>query len=141
MRIVGKDERYYSNATFSKAVRFVRKYSLLDEASTKKLDNFVKELAESVQSQRGAVDEADIPEEFLCELMADIMADPVQFPQSKKIVDRCNAERQIFGTDKDPYANTHVTKDMLVPLPELKEKIHRFAKDNNLLLEGGNMFD
>eukprot|EP00929_Paragymnodinium_shiwhaense_P057796 TRINITY_DN28947_c0_g1_i1.p1 TRINITY_DN28947_c0_g1~~TRINITY_DN28947_c0_g1_i1.p1 ORF type:complete len:1038 (+),score=296.89 TRINITY_DN28947_c0_g1_i1:65-3178(+) len=140
-RIVGKDERYYSNATFSKTVRFVRKYSLLDEPSIKKLDLFVKELAENVQQQRAAVDDADIPDQYLCELMADIMADPVQFPQSKKVVDRCNAERQIFGTDKDPYANTHVTKEMLVPLPDLKAEIHKFAKDKGIMLEGGNMYD
>jgi len=140
-RIIAKDERYYSGATFSKAVRFVRKYVLLDRKTSEEFEAFVKELAENVTQQRAAFDEADIPDEYLCEMMADIMSDPVQFPQSKKIVDRINAERQILGTDRDPYANTPVTVEQLVPMKELKEKIHRFAKEKGIALEGGNMFD
>eukprot|EP00927_Polykrikos_kofoidii_P072578 TRINITY_DN6867_c0_g1_i1.p1 TRINITY_DN6867_c0_g1~~TRINITY_DN6867_c0_g1_i1.p1 ORF type:complete len:1026 (-),score=191.03 TRINITY_DN6867_c0_g1_i1:336-3413(-) len=140
-RIVSKDERYYSNATFAKAVRFARKYSLLHGEQLEEFDRFVRALADIVSQQRAAVDEADIPDEFLCELMADIMSDPVMFPQSKKIVDRSSAERQIMGTDRDPYANTPVTTAELVPLPELKARIHLFAKEKGIVLEGGNIND
>jgi len=140
-RIVGKDERYYSAATFSKAVRFIRKYNLLGDGPLGEFDALVKDLSERVSQQRAAFDEADIPAEYLCEMMADIMSDPVQFPQSRKIVDRWTAVRQIMSSDRDPYANTPVKVEDLIPLPELKEEIHRFAKEKGIALEGGNMFD
>jgi len=140
-RIISKDERYYSSATFSKAVSFLRKYNLLGDDRLSEFDAFVKELAERVTQQRAVFDEADIPAEYLCEMMADIMSDPVQFPQSKKIVDRSAAVRQIMSSDRDPYANTPVKVEDLIPLKELREEIHRFAKEKGIALEGGNMFD
>jgi len=141
VRIVAKDERYYSATTFSKAVRFTRKYHLLDDKSTEEFDAFVKELAGRVDAQRAAFDEADIPDKYLCEMMADIMSDPVMFPQSRKVVDRATALRQIMGNDRDPYANTPLKIEDLLPQPELKEEIHRFAKEKGIQLEGGNMLD
>jgi len=140
-RIVAKDERYYSSATFGKALNFVRKYGLLVGPELDEFDRFVKELAERVKEQRAAFDQAEIPANYLCEMMADIMSDPVMFPQSKKVVDRWVAERQIMGSDRDPYANTPLKVEELVPLPDLKEEIHRFAKEKGIALEGGNMFD
>merc|ERR1719491_46932 len=97
-------------------------------------------MATKVSEQREAFDQADIPPEYLCEMMADIMSDPVQFPQSKKIVDRWVAMRQIMGADRDPYANTPLKVEDLVEMPQLKEEIHKFAKTNGIDLEGGNMF-
>lgn len=141
VRIVAKDERYYSNTTFGKALAFTRKYGLLGASELEEFGCLVQELAERVSQQRAAFDEADIPAEYLCEMMADIMSDPVMFPQSRKIVDRWVAERQVMSTDRDPYANTLVTVEQLVPMPELKEEIHRFAKQHGIALEGGNMFD
>jgi len=140
-RVVAKDERYYSDSTFSKAFRFTRKYNLLGGKDLNELENFVKTMASKVSEQRAAVDQADIPDNFLCEMMAEIMSDPVQFPQSKCVLDRSTAERAILGTDRDPYSNTPVTVKDLVPMTELKEQIHRFAKDKGIQLEGGNMFD
>jgi len=140
-RIVAKDERYYSSATFSKAFSFVRKYALLAGPQLLEFDDFVKELAERVSQQRSAFQHADIPANYLCEMMADIMSDPVMFPQSKKVVDRWVAERQIMGADRDPYANTPLRVEELIPLKELKEEIHRFAKEKGIALEGGNLFD
>jgi len=139
-RIVAKDERYYDAKTFGKAVNFVRKYGLLMGPDLSEFEKFVGDLAHRVSAQRAAFDEADIPPEYLCEMMADIMSDPVQFPQSKKIVDRSTAVRQILSSDRDPYANTPLKVEELVPCPELKEQIHRFAKDKGIALEGGNMF-
>lgn len=141
VRVVAKDERYYSPATFGKAVSFLRKYGLMQGDDLPKFDAFVKELAEKVTDQRAAFTAVDIPENFLCEIMADIMSDPVMLPQSRKVVDRTSAWRVIAGTDRDPYANTPVTMEQLIPQTELKQEIHRFAKTNGITLEGGNMFD
>lgn len=139
-RVVGKDERFYKPETFSKAVSFVKKYGLLNSGEAEEFDVFVKGVAEHTAHQKSAFDSADIPEEFLCEMMADIMSDPVQFPQSKKVVDRYVADRQIMSTDLDPYANTKVRREDLIPMTELKERIHRFAQEKGIELEGGNMF-
>mmetsp|Transcript_91959 Transcript_91959/g.162299 ORF Transcript_91959/g.162299 Transcript_91959/m.162299 type:complete len:994 (-) Transcript_91959:90-3071(-) len=140
-RIIAKDERYYSPQTFSKGVVFIRKYRLLMKEDLNEFDGFVKELNENVQGMRSAFEQADIPENYLCEMMADIMSDPVMFPQSKKVVDRSNAVRVIMGQDRDPYANTPLTVSELIPMTDLKQEIHRFAKEKNIALEGGNMFD
>jgi len=141
IRIIAKDERYYSNQTFDKGLKFVRKYGALVGTDLEEFDSLVKELAGKVEEHRSAFNEADIPENYLCELMADIMSDPVQFPQSKKIVDRSAAVRMIMGSDKDPYSNTPVRVEDLLPQPELKQEIHRFAKEKGIPLEDGNMFD
>mmetsp|Transcript_89734 Transcript_89734/g.187454 ORF Transcript_89734/g.187454 Transcript_89734/m.187454 type:complete len:1029 (-) Transcript_89734:103-3189(-) len=140
-RSIAKDERYYNPTFFDKACRFLSKNNLLSEKDVAEFEQFSKDLSLLVQQQRSVAQEVDVPEEFKCEMMDDIMSDPVQFPQSKKIVDRWAAVRQIMGSDRDPYANTPVKVEDLIALPELKEKIHRFAKDNNIGLEGGNMFD
>jgi len=141
VRIVAKDERYYKSSTFVKAVNFSRKHFLLQGNDLTEFDAFVKELSVKVDEQRAANDEADAPDEFLDEMMCTIMSDPVMFPQSKIVVDRSTAERTIRGSDKDPYSNTPVTLEQLIPQAELKEKIHRFAKEKGIQLEGGNMFD
>jgi len=140
-RVVAKDERYYSDATFSKAFRFTRKYNLLGKKELDDLENFVSTMANRVSQQRAAVDQADIPDNFLCEMMAEIMSDPVMFPQSKCVLDRSTAERAILGTDRDPYSNTPVAVKDLISMTDLKEQIHRFAKEKGIQLEGGNMFD
>ncbi|CAE7548787.1 Ube4b [Symbiodinium natans] len=141
VRVVGKDERYYSSNTFSKATNFVRKYGLLSGSDLDAFTDFCKELGEKVSQHRAAFDEAEIPDRYLCEIMADIMSDPVMFPQSRKVADRTSALRIIMSGDKDPFANTPLKVEDLIPQTELKEEIHRFAKDKGIALEGGNMFD
>jgi len=122
-------------------VNFIKKYNLLAADDFTMFDNFVKELATKTQQTREAFQNTEIPDNFMCELMADIMSDPVMLPQSKKIVDRNNAWRCIAGTDRDPYSNTPVKMEDLIPQVELKQEIHRFAKEKGIALEGGNMFD
>jgi len=141
VRVVGKDGRFYSSTTFSKASSFVRKYGLLSVGDLDEFTAFCKELSEQVSQQSAAFDEAEIPSRYLCEMMADIMSDPVMFPQSKIVVDRATALRAIMSSDRDPYSNTPVKVEDLIPQTELKEEIHRFAKEKGLALEGGNMFD
>jgi len=140
-RIVAKDERYYKSTTFGKALNFVRKYGLLTGPDLGEFEKFIQDLAQRVSAQREAFTEADIPPDYLCEMMADIMSDPVQFPVSKTIVDRSTAMRQIMSADKDPNTSAPLKAEDLIPCPELKEQIHRFAKEKGIALEGGNMFD
>eukprot|EP00435_Cladocopium_sp_Y103_P014320 s821_g3.t1 len=121
VRVVGKDERYYSATTFSKACSF--------------------ELAEKVSQHRAAFDEADIPSNYLCEIMADIMSDPVMFPQSRKVADRTSALRVIMGNDRDPFANTPVKVEDFVVLWDLWDVLSGIVPggpDPSDGIEGGN---
>jgi hypothetical protein len=138
---IGKDERYYSPELFQKTHKFTQRYNLLAGEEAKSFTEFKDQVLDKVSADRAARSNVEIPDRFLCEMMADIMSDPVMFPQSKKILDRQTAWRTIAGTDRDPYANTPVKPADLIPQTELKAEIHRFAKDSGIPLEGGNMFD
>jgi hypothetical protein len=138
VRIIGKDGRYFKVSTFTKTRGFAARHGLLNTQQMADWQAFVEKL--QVQSQQqGQEDEVDTPEEFLCEMTYCIMSNPVQMPVSKKILDFTAAERAVRGSGRDPYANTDLKVEDLIPLPELKERIHRFAKDHNIALEGGNM--
>jgi hypothetical protein len=141
IHVIGKDERYYSPELFEKAQRFTQRHNLLAGEEAKSFLDFKTQVLGKVSADRAARSNVEIPDRFLCEMMADIMSDPVMLPQSKKILDRQTAWRTIAGTDRDPYANTPVTPADLIPQPDLKAEIHKFAKDNGIPLEGGNMFD
>lgn len=140
IRIIGRDGRYFKVSTFSKAGKFAGRYGLFDQEKLAEWEPFVQKLQAHSQ-QQGAEEEVDTPEEFLCEMTYCIMSNPVQLPQSRKILDYTAAERAVRGSGRDPYANTDLNLADLILLPELKEKIHKFAKEHNILLEGGNMFD
>merc|ERR1712113_1180286 len=140
VRIIGRDGRYFRVSTFTKAGKFAGKFGLLDQQGRDEWPGFVEKL-QAISQQQQQEDEVETPEEFLCQMTYCIMSNPVQLPQSKKILDYTVAERTVRGTGRDPYANTDLKLEDLIMLPELKEQIHKFAKENKILLEGGNMFE
>lgn len=62
------------------------------------------------------------------------MKDPVMLPSTKAIVDRKTIgsfkfyflETHLLTNQTDPYNRSELTKEMLVPLPDLKEEIKKF---------------
>ena len=74
-----------------------------------------------------------IPEEFLDPIMARIMTDPVLLPTSGVVVDRVTIHKHLLSNDTDPFNRMKLTKDMLEPQPELKDRILEFQKKLNLL--------
>ncbi|CDJ59676.1 hypothetical protein EMWEY_00058570 [Eimeria maxima] len=74
------------------------------------------------------IDLDDVPPEFLDPIMADLMVDPVMLPSSKVVVDRRNIERHLMSEPSDPFNRAPLTRDQLVPQPELKKAIEAFTE-------------
>ena len=76
-----------------------------------------------------------LKEEFLDPLMQEIMVDPVRLP-SDNVMERDTIERHILASDNDPFTREALTKDDLVPMPELKEKIRAFCLEHKIPYAG-----
>ena len=68
----------------------------------------------------------DAPQEFFDGITFNIMTDPVKLPKSNVIVDRKTIETHLLSDGTDPFNREPLTKDMLIPCPELKEKIEKY---------------
>ena len=79
---------------------------------------------EKVKSEQ--LDFSDAPDEFCDQITTELMLDPVQLPKSHVILDRKTIETQLLSDPVDPYNRTPLTKDMLIPCPELKAKIEEY---------------
>ena len=66
-----------------------------------------------------------IPDEYLDELTAEIMSDPVLLP-SGKVVDRTTITRHLLSNETDPFSRQKLTVDQLVDAPEIKAKIQEY---------------
>ena len=51
------------------------------------------------------------------------MTDPVKLPKSNVIVDRKTIETHLLSDQTDTFNREPLTKDVLIPCPELKAKI------------------
>ncbi len=67
----------------------------------------------------------DCPEEFLDPLTYEIMEDPVILTSSNMTCDRQTIEIQLLSNPIYPYIRSSLTKEMLIPNKELKERIKR----------------
>ncbi|XP_053392702.1 ubiquitin conjugation factor E4 A-like [Mercenaria mercenaria] len=72
---------------------------------------------------------ADPPEEFTDPIMGTLMKDPVKLPTSGNIVDRAIISRHILSDQMDPFNRQPLTLDMVVPVDDLRERIHAWIKE------------
>lgn len=73
------------------------------------------------------------PEEFLDPILGTIMKDPVFLSgASERIVDRAVAVQCILHGGKDPFTNEKLTKDMLIPVPDLAVRIQEYQQNEVL---------
>lgn len=70
----------------------------------------------------------NVPTEFECAIMGEMMEDPVILP-SGNMCDRKNIERHILSTPNDPFNRQPLTEDMLKPATELKKKMEAWKKE------------
>ena len=70
-----------------------------------------------------------VPEEFQCAILSDLMKDPVRLPSSGAVVDRSTISRHLLSDQFDPFNRQPLTMDMLIPMPELKARIHAFLTE------------
>mmetsp|Transcript_12882 Transcript_12882/g.29236 ORF Transcript_12882/g.29236 Transcript_12882/m.29236 type:complete len:1022 (+) Transcript_12882:65-3130(+) len=132
IRIISEDDRNYSAETFRKAVKISRRENVVTNDVAKDFEQFVAILNETAKATKEALDNVEIPDEFLDPIMQEMMMDPVKLPTSGNIMDRKHIHRIIMADDADPFNRMPLKLDMLVPQTELKEKIRTFCQQNHL---------
>ncbi|KAF4682500.1 hypothetical protein FOZ60_010458 [Perkinsus olseni] len=134
-RIVADDQRYYSPQTFNKAVTILRRERLLVGDEFNEFEAFVKHLNDTASKREEAMDNVEIPDNYLDPIMAEVMIDPVRLPGSGQIMDRRHIVRIILSDDHDPFTREPLKVEDLEPLPELRDEIHAFCKKHNIDLD------
>lgn len=90
------DARSYSDETFAKAVKILnstQKNVSVDEDTKDKFEILVTQLKEAkLKAAQEEINYDDAPEEFFDPLMATLMEDPVELPDSHYIIDRVTIE-------------------------------------------------
>ena len=131
LECVVKDERSYKYANFSRAKRLVEKTGKIEIENTD-FNNFLKFVEKLKEEERKIKEEEinydDAPEEFCDALTALLMTDPVKLPKSDVILDRKTIETHLLSDQTDPFNRSPLTKDMLIPCPELKQRIEEYIK-------------
>ena len=128
---VVKDERSYKYANFERAKNLVENSGkiIIDTTDfTNYLSFFDKLKEEEKKIKEEEINYDDAPEEFCDTLTALLMTDPVKLPKSHVIVDRKTIETHLLSDQTDPFNRSPLTKDMLIPCPELKAKIDEYIK-------------
>ena len=131
LKIVVTDERSYKYANFSRARNVVENSGKIEIENTD-FNNFLKFVKKLKDEERKIKEEEinydDAPEEFCDTLTALLMTDPVKLPKSNVILDRKTIETHLLSDQTDPFNRSPLTKDMLIPCPELKAKIDEYIK-------------
>ena len=128
---VVKDERSYKYENFERAKNLVENSGkiIIDTTDfTNYLIFFDKLKEEEKKIKEEEINYDDAPEEFCDTLTALLMTDPVKLPKSNVIVDRKTIETHLLSDQTDPFNRSPLTKDMLIPCPELKAKIDEYIK-------------
>jgi ubiquitin conjugation factor E4 B len=129
LKVVIKDERSYKYANFSRAKRLVESTGKIEIENTD-FNNFLKFVEKLKENERKIKEEEinydDAPEEFCDVLTTLLMNDPVKLPHSNVILDRKTIETHLLSDPTDPYNRTPLTKEMLIPCPELKARIQEY---------------
>ena len=131
LKAVVTDERSYKYANFSRARNVVQNSGKI-EIDNNDFNNFLKFVKKLKDEERKIKEEEinydDAPEEFCDSLTALLMTDPVKLPKSNVILDRKTIETHLLSDQSDPFNRTPLTKDMLIPCPELKARIDEYIK-------------
>ena len=77
----------------------------------------------------------DAPEEFLDELLATYMTDPVILP-SGNIVDRSTITQHLLNDSIDPFNRVTMTIDDVKPATELKERMNKWLDEKRAAQSG-----
>ncbi|XP_022251871.1 ubiquitin conjugation factor E4 A-like isoform X2 [Limulus polyphemus] len=122
-----QDGRSYSTSLFPQAQVVLHKIgkSIL-ATDLEQLHEAIQKLA--VDQKRDDEATADAPEEFLDPIMNTLMEDPVILPSSRVRVDRSTIARHLLSDQSDPFNRSPLSMDMVIPDPELKQKIQEWLE-------------
>ena len=129
IKAVIKDERSYNFVNFDRAKNLAanNKNITMTDNDFNKYISFVDTLRKEekvIKSEEINYDDA--PQEFFDGLTFNIMTDPVKLPKSNVILDRKTIETHLLSDQTDPFNREPLTKDMLIPCPELKKRIEEY---------------
>ena len=91
-----------------------------DAKENPKINETIKFYNENSTSDEEYLD--DPPDEFKCDLMDELMTDPVLLPSGETVC-RENIRRHLISTPHNPFTREHLTNDMLKPADDLRTKI------------------
>ena len=126
---VVKDERSYKYENFERAKNLVENSGKII-IETNDFNNYLK-FYEKLKEEEKKIKEEEInyddaPDDFIDSLTMLLMTDPVKLPKSNVIVDRKTIETHLLSDPTDPFNRAPLTKEMLIPCPELKAKIQEY---------------
>ena len=129
IKCVVKDERSYKYEIFERAKNLVENSGKII-IDTNDYNNYILFFNKLKEEEKAIKDEEinydDAPEEFLDQITTLLMTDPVKLPKSNVILDRKTIETHLLSDQSDPFNRSPLTKDMLIPCPELKAKIQEY---------------
>ena len=126
---VVKDERSYKYENFERAKNVVENSGKI-VIETGDFNNYLLFIVKLKEEEKKIKEEEinfdDAPDEFCDQLTALLMTDPVKLPKSQVILDRKTIETHLLSDQTDPFNRSPLTKDMLIPCPELKARIQEY---------------
>ena len=126
---VVKDERSYKFENFERAKNLVENTGKII-IETNDFNNYLKFVDKLKEEEKKIKEEEinydDAPDEFYDSITALLMTDPVKLPKSQVILDRKTIETHLLSDQTDPFNRSPLTKEMLIPCPELKAKIQEY---------------
>jgi len=137
---VVSDEQNFSFELFQKTTKIIVTMGLLETDHFVKWEGLVESLKQKEQEKEneeklmGEIE--DIPQEYLDTLMNTIMKEPVMLPASKVVVDRTTIRKHLLTNSTDPFNRSPLTAEMLIPQPELKQKITEFVELRKVAVRG-----
>jgi len=127
---VSHDERSFKIELFYKTAQNMKNYNIMNLKDIGRFQALIKKLEVRAQEKKQEDDFMakikDIPDEFLDPITAEVMKDPVRLPSSQVIVDRLTIIKHLLSDDTDPFNRSKLTKEMLEPQPDLKQRIEEF---------------
>jgi len=126
------DKRSYSSDLYKQAVGVLRQLSV-SEGFIGRLQDFSKKLEEYfVEVMEQECNAPEPPEEFVDPILGTLMSEPVLLPSSKKILDKSTIARHLLSDPKDPFNRSPLTLDMVIPQPELHDRILKWMEENGV---------
>ncbi|XP_029668537.1 ubiquitin conjugation factor E4 B-like isoform X2 [Formica exsecta] len=116
---LASDEHLFYNELFTDAANELERSAI---KTTTEIESFVALAERAAVIARDNRARGDAPEEFRDPLMDTLMEDPVKLP-SGIVVDKAVIIRHLLNSATDPFNWQPLSEDMLVPMPDLKERI------------------
>jgi len=122
---VVSDGRSYSDETFMKTCKILKSTKKGVQSSGDSVEKF-EALAGKLKVLKAEVHEEelqfdDAPDELLDPLMATLMDDPVELPNSHTIIDRLTIKRHLLNDPHDPFNRAPLTLEQVIPRHDIKK--------------------